>query len=138
MEIGILVVMGSHCYEFGGKLFLQVRGGGPMGLAITAWIASITMKCYDSLWISFLNANGLDFLKYLPYVDVSHTFLKALGKGVRWVDSKFQFNPIWQLEDIEENNPNDSRNVNLLLEAKNSVMDFLKFTGEAPSDYPDK
>ena len=95
------------------------------------------MKCYDNLWIALLNANGLDFLKYLRYVDDSRMFLNSLRKGVRWVDGKFQFIPIWQVEDLENDTPDDSRNVRLLLEAKNSVMDFLKFTGEAPSDYTD-
>ena len=28
LEVGILVAMGSHCYEFGGKFYLQTRGGG--------------------------------------------------------------------------------------------------------------
>ena len=26
VEVGILVAMGSHCYEFSGKFYLQLRG----------------------------------------------------------------------------------------------------------------
>ena len=40
--------------------------------------------------------------------------------------------------DVEENLADDTRNVNLLIEAMNSIMSFLSFTGEAPSDFHDK
>ena len=55
MEVGILVVMGSHCYEFNGKFFLQVLGG-PIGLAITAWVASITITSLTiSQFVTLIN-----------------------------------------------------------------------------------
>ena len=33
--------------------------------------------------------------------------------------------------------PDNARNVNILLKAMNSIMDFLNFTEELPSDFPD-
>ena len=36
VELGVLVAMGSHIYEFGEKLFLQLWGG-PIGSTLTAW-----------------------------------------------------------------------------------------------------
>ena len=44
VEVGILLSMGSHSYEFGGRFFLQLLGG-PIGLSLTAWLASLVMKC---------------------------------------------------------------------------------------------
>ena len=82
METGILIVMGSHCYEFAGKFYLQVMGG-PIGLAVTAWIASITMKCFDNLWMNVLKSSNIKILDYVRYVDDSRNFSKCLKKGVR-------------------------------------------------------
>ena len=53
--------MGSHIYEFGGKLFLQLFGG-PIGSNFTAWLASIVMKAFDNLWETLLIANEIIFL----------------------------------------------------------------------------
>ena len=73
--------------------------GGPIGLAITAWVASITMKCFDNLWVSLLKSNKVDFLAYMRYVDDSRSFLSYLKKGVRWVESKFEYRQVWEVED---------------------------------------
>ena len=135
IEVGVLVLMGSHCYEFAGSFYLQTLGG-PIGLAATAWIASLTMKCFDNLWNALLVRNRVIFHLYLRYVDDSRTFLRGLRKGVRWAKNRFVYSKIHELEDIAKNEENDVRNVNLLLQAMNSIMDFLSFTGEAPSEFP--
>ena len=36
---------------------------------------------------------------------------------------------------VRLNHPNDARNTELLVKAMNTVMDFLSFTGESPSDF---
>ena len=136
IEIGILVVMGSHCYEFAGNFYSQ-RRGGPIGLAVTAWIASITMKCFDNLWTSLLLANKVENLAYIRYVDDSRQFLRGLRKGVRWKNGCFSFDKSWEIEDIDQNLPDDARNAKILSEAMNTIMPFLNFTAESPSDYSD-
>ena len=70
-------------------------------------------------------------------MDDSRTFLRGLRKGVRWVDNRFIYDPSFEAIDILENCPDDARNTNLLLEAMNTIMDFLTFTGESPSDFSD-
>ena len=75
--------MGSHVYEFTGKFFLQLLGG-PIGLNVTAWAASIVMKCLDNIWTALLRSNNVDLLAYLRYVDDSRSFTKGFKKGVRW------------------------------------------------------
>ena len=134
MEVGILISMGTHCYEFAGRFFLQLLGG-PIGLALTAWAASLTLKCFDNLWIGILIDNKIDFLAYLRYVDDSRTFLKKLRRGVHWKNGKFVYEHSQEIFDNEKNLPDDRRITNILLDAMNSVMDFLTFTGESPSDF---
>ena len=73
-----------------GKFFLQLRGG-PIGLNITAWAASIVMKCYDNIWMAILRSNKIDLLAYLRYVDDSRSFIKGLRKGVRWCGGEFKY-----------------------------------------------
>ena len=85
MEIGILIAMGSHVYKFTGKFFFQLLGG-PIGLNVTAWAASIVMKCFDNIWTALLRSNNVDLLAYLRYVDDSRSFNKRLqerGKMVK-------------------------------------------------------
>ena len=138
VEVGILISMGSHSYEFGGKFFLQLLGG-PIGLSLTVWLASLVMKCFDVLWLSLMKKSRVKILKYLRYVDDSRNFLNQIPKGWRWSkeSNKFIFNLEWEAQDIASNLPDDKRNVNLLLEAKNGIMPFLRFTGECPSDFSD-
>ena len=102
MEVGILIAMGTHCYEFAGKFFLQLRGG-PIGLNITAWAASIVMKCYDNIWMAILRSNKIDLLAYLRYVDDSRSFIRGLRRGVRWCGGKFKYDIEWEIEDFREN-----------------------------------
>ena len=59
VEVGVLIAMGSHIYEFGNKFYLQFRGG-PIPLAPTAWIASIVMRAFDNLWLKLAEENGLN------------------------------------------------------------------------------
>ena len=42
MKIAVLVLLRTHVYEFGGKFFLQKKGG-PIGLRSTCAIARIVM-----------------------------------------------------------------------------------------------
>ena len=85
-----------------------------------------------------MRSNNVDLLAYLRYVDDSRSFTKGFKKGVRWSNGKFEYNLDWVIEDFEQNIDNDICNKDILLEAMNSVMPFLRFTGESPSDYPDK
>ena len=57
LEVGVLICMGSHIYEFGNKFYLQTRGG-PIGLSLTAWVASIVMKAFNNLWCNLAQKMG--------------------------------------------------------------------------------
>ena len=53
MDILINVVMGSHVYISGEKIFLQ-SNGGPIGLKSTATLAGLAMKLWDIAWLRLL------------------------------------------------------------------------------------
>ena len=95
VELGVLVAIGSHIYEFGEKLFLQLWGG-PIGSTLTAWLASLVMKAFDNLWKSLLIANRILYLSYARYIDDFRTFMNGIMKGWRWVEDKFQFYSLWE------------------------------------------
>ena len=73
----------------------------------------------------------------MRYVDDARQFSWGINKGWRWVENSFKFNPIWLKEDELANISDDKRTTDLFLQAMNSVMPFLTFTGECPSDFPD-
>ena len=73
-------VMGSHVYEFCGRLFLQ-NNGGPIGLASTASLASIIMKIWDKMWLQLLKREMIDVLLYYRYVDDARNYLRPLAPG---------------------------------------------------------
>ena len=73
----------------------------------------------------------------MKYVDDSRNFMRGLRKGVRWVQNRFIFDPNWEKMDQNSNENDESRNLGLILQAMNSVMTFLKFTGEYVGDYDD-
>ena len=129
--------MGSHVYEFAGRFYLQTLGG-PIGLAITAWLASIVMKCFDNLWLRLAQKCNIDISCYIRYVDDSRNFLKGIKPGWKWVKNGLKFDEIWLFEDLTNGIPEDSRIMNIVLDAMNSVMPFLTFTGETLSDFTNK
>ena len=137
VEVGVLLAMGSHVFEFGGKFYLQLVGG-PIGLALTAWLASIIMKAFDNLWLQTVISNGLKFLDYMRYVDDSRSFLFGISKGWTWTGSKFEFSEHILAKDLLEMLPDDQRTTNLLVDAMSSIMPFLNFTGESASDFDDQ
>ena len=134
IEVGVILAMGSHVYEFNGRFFLQLLGG-PIGMVLTAWLSSIIMKAFDNLWVNLLLSNNIRLLGYGRYVDDSRVFNNGIQRGWRWVDSHFAFDTKWAEEDDIENLPNDIRTVKLFVQAMNSIMPFLSFTGEAPSEF---
>ena len=90
MEVGVLIVMNTHVYEFHGKLYLQCYGG-PIGLAITAWLASLVMQCFDNLWLNLLSRNNVAIWDYMRYVDDCRDFYPGINKGWFWSGSAFSF-----------------------------------------------
>ena len=92
---------------------------------------------WDHKFKKKLTSLGINTKMYARYVDDSRTFMNGIRKGWRWVEDKFQFNSLWESQDTLENRPDEARTVSIMIDAMNSIMSFLNFTGEAPNDFPD-
>ena len=58
MKIAVLVLFRTHVYEFGGKFFLQKKGG-PIGLRSTCAIARIIMLWWDEKFMALVANNNM-------------------------------------------------------------------------------
>ena len=65
LEILVNVIMNTHIYFFGGKLFLQ-KESGPIGLRSTACLAAIVMKLWDLAWLSLAKKKWVVCHSVLP------------------------------------------------------------------------
>ena len=83
MEVGVLLIMNCHVYEFGGKYHLQTQVGS-IGLAITLRLANIVMKAFDSLWPKVAKDDNINIWLNRRYVDDMRNMLSGIEKGWRW------------------------------------------------------
>ena len=77
IEVLVNLVMASHVYEFEGKYFLQVDGG-PIGLRLTACLASLIMKMWNSSWSLLLRREGISMIDMCRYVDDVRNFSETI------------------------------------------------------------
>ena len=86
MKIAVLVLFRSHVYTFGGKFYLQKRGG-PIGLRSTCAIARIVMLDWDDRWLAMVDRNNIKLVDKARYMDDLRAWLYAIKLGWRWVVS---------------------------------------------------
>ena len=137
VQIGVLTMMNTHLYEFGGKIFLQ-KDGGPIGLRATCAVARVVMNFWDAKWMNVMEENQISRDLEDRYMDDIRVILMALKAGWRWLEDGFYWWEEWQEEDMKSEVTQEDRTANILLESMNSVMKFLRFTKEAPNDFEDK
>ena len=68
VELGILILMRNHIYQFEGKARIQ-KEGGSIGLAATGVIARIRMMRWGKKFKELCRENRLDLLLFKVYVD---------------------------------------------------------------------
>ena len=90
MKIAVLVLFRTHVYEFGGKFFLQ-RKGGPIGFRSTCCIARIVMLWWDEKLLSLIAKNNHTLEQKARYMDDIRLWLHAIRLGWRWVDRGLKF-----------------------------------------------
>ena len=78
-----MILMSSHCYSFGGRLYLQ-RGGAGIGLRASACLARIIMCSWDAQWAKMQLDCGLLALIFIRYVDDLRLYVFPLNKGWYW------------------------------------------------------
>ena len=72
-------------YEFGGKFFLQHKGGH-IGLRSTCCIARIVMLWWDEKLLSLIAKNNLTLEQKARYMDDIRLWMYAVRLGWRWMD----------------------------------------------------
>ena len=75
-----LILMSSHCYSFGGRIYLQKEGAG-IGLRASACLARIIMCSWDVQWARMQMECGLLSLIFIRYVDNLRLYVFPLNKG---------------------------------------------------------
>ena len=90
IEIGVVIAMETHVYSFNGIYYIQARGG-PIGLCVTAALASLIMCYFDRALAHLLTRESIKKNLSFRYVDDSRYGMKPVKAGVRWDGCKVVF-----------------------------------------------
>ena len=130
MEIMILTTFRSHFYKWGDKIHQQ-RKGGPIGLRASGVVAKVVME----LWIREMKQRmenaGFEVFLIKKYVDDVLVVCSKTRRGHRLVDGRLERSCESFGHDVREKLCEDQKTLEILIKLANSVMPFLKFTGEA-------
>ena len=129
-QLTVLILMITHLYSFGGKLFRQ-KSGAPIGLRASACLAKMLMSEWDTLWARIQTYFKLKIHLLYRYVDDIRVYLCPINPGWRWTHEGWRWDPSDRDSDPIENT---RKQVKYSFEA---VFEFLKFTTEDGGEYPD-
>ena len=132
IEIGVLVLMRNHLYQFEGKTRIQ-KEGGSIGLAATGIIARIRMGRWSKKFKEMCQTNLLSLLMYKAYVDDENMVWKVMELGRRWNGKKMEWRQKWYEEDVERNEKNDVRMMREVVAMANTIERDIKLTMDVPS-----
>ena len=134
MKIAVLVLFRTHVYEFGGKFFLQKKGG-PIGLRSTCCIARIVMLWWDEKLLSVVAKNNLTLRQKARYMDDIRLWLNSVRLGWRWTNGGLRFSMEWRREEMLKGMTGLQKTVEVLKGIMNSISDFLVLTMESADDF---
>ena len=136
-EIGTRVLFANFVYRFWGEAYHQ-QSGGPIGARITMCAAKMVMQHWADRYRGILIRAGLRVPLLTGYVDDGRQGGTTLRRGMRFDEEvgEFVFDEEQLKSDNEENEPDNIRMKKRCLPAMNSVNGDLRFTTEAPEDFP--
>ena len=137
VQMGVIVLFNSHVYQFGGKFFLQKKGG-PIGLRATCAIARVTMLSWDVKWQQIMKENGIEMEACGRYMDDLRAFLYGIRKGWRWWDGELCYCQEWEREDEAVGMCDLERTTTVLQEIMKEVCHFLRMTMETELDFQER
>ena len=137
IEAAVLVCMSTHIYSFGQDLYMQCTGG-PIGMRFTASLANVVMKLWDKRWVELLQREGLRFDLFLRYVDDCRLFMPSLNPGWIWREGGFEYSETQKELDEKSGVSHVQRTTREITKAMCELTDFLTFTGEDASMFPDE
>ena len=138
-KIGTRVVFENFVYRFGGEAYHQ-QHGGPIGACITMCAAKMLMQNWAEKYHGILIRAGLRIPLLTGYVDDGRQGGTTLRRGMMFDCDRdeFVFSETQLRQDEEENEPNKIKMKKRCLPAMNSVNKDLRFTTEAPEEFPKK
>ena len=142
-EIGTRTVFENFMFSFGGKNYLQTKGG-PFGARITMCAARLVMDDWGKRYTIILLNSGLKIWWIRGYVDDGRQVTGTMKLGMRYQQDKkkFEVTEEGKREDEkrkEETGETDSqRMARVFLPAINDVNPELVFTVECADDFPEK
>ena len=80
LEIGIKASFNLHCYQFGGKVFLQ-KFGGPIGMRLTMSVSRVVMADWWVRVVKIIREAGMKILMGSSYVDDVRMVLMSICPG---------------------------------------------------------
>ena len=130
----MLVLFRTHVYEFGGKFYLQKKGG-PIGLRSTCAIARIVMLWWDEKFLALVASSNLSLEEKARYMDDIRVWLYGIRLGWRWTDGGLRFCSSWR--DIEKAQGMTSlqKTMQIMEGMMNSICEWLKLTMESVDDF---
>ena len=131
VQICTIILMNSHVYSFGGKLFIQSEGVG-IGLRASACLARITMCLWDTRWAREQYNLGLSTLLFIRYVDDLRIYLNTINRGWFWEDEQWIFDA--ERGEKDERTP-EARTREEINKSFNGIFDCLNFTTETQNDF---
>ena len=133
VQINTILLMSSHIYTFGGKVYLQEKGAG-IGLRASACLARIVMCQWDTRWAWHQQIQGLTVILFIRYVDDLRLYVNAINRGWTWKEGRWKYCPHKAEED--ERTP-EERTREELNKSFDDMIDCLSFTTETQSDFPE-
>ena len=138
LEIGVRTCFENHVYQFGGRLFLQAKGG-PIGMRVTMAAARVVMGEWGRKMTEILMRSNIKIWMKALYVDDMRKAISSLEKGRRWVEKSqsFEFKDDWKNEDDIKGESSTRRTANEMKKAMESINGDLKFEMELEEDFED-
>ena len=131
------MIFENFCYQFGGKAYHQQQGG-PIGARVTMCASRMVMQHWAREYTGILLQAGLRLPLMTGYVDDGRQGSTVLRRGMRFNEEskRFEHSDEQEEQDDREDEPDNVRMAKRCLPAMNSVNPNLRFTTEAPEDFP--
>ena len=129
VEVAVKTTFHTHFYQWGGKIYRQKKGGA-IGLRATGTVAKVAMEVWIRTFKAILIAAGVKVYLLSKYVDDVLMILGSLRKGTRWEGGAIRHSLEMKKQDEDQGRSRSEVTFKVLKDAANSIMPFLKFTGE--------
>ena len=132
LKTSVLAMFRTHTYSFGGKYFLQVKGG-PIGLRSTCCIARLVILWWDDkLTVAMMKIN-IQIAAGARYMDDVRMFLRSIRLGRRLVNDELVYKEVWKDEDMKAGMTRLEKTTMILEGVMNGICGWLVLTVETES-----